>query len=65
MRQNWRVAYVVIMIVAAVATPDWSPVTMGALFGALVILYEASMLLARGVLNKRIAAQQALEAAEL
>lgn len=64
LRQNWRVAYVIIMIVAAVATPDWSPVTMGALFGALVLLYEASMLLARGVLNKRIAQQRALEATE-
>ena len=65
LRQNWRVAYVIIMCVAAVATPDWSQVTMGALFLALVVLYEGSMLLARVVLNKRIAEQQRLEAAEV
>ncbi len=64
LRKNWRVSYVVIMVVAAVATPDWSPVTMGALFGALVLLYEGSMFLARMVLSKRIAEQKRLEAAE-
>ncbi len=64
LRQNWRVVYVVIMVVAAMATPDWSPVTMGALAAALVLLYEVSMLLARMVLSKRIAEQQRLEAAE-
>lgn len=55
LRQNWRVVWVALMIVAAVATPDWSPVTMGALFAALLVLYEISMLLARVVLSKRIA----------
>lgn len=65
LRSNWRVAYVVIMVVAAVATPDWSPVTMGALFAALVGLYEASMILARVVLTKRIAEQKRLETAEI
>ncbi len=65
LRSNWRVAYVVLMIVSAVATPDWSPVTMGALFIALVILYEASLLLARLVLARRIAEQRRLEAAEV
>lgn len=64
LRKNWRVVYVVIMVVAAIATPDWSPVTMGALFGALVLLYEISMFLARLVLNKRIENQERLEAAE-
>ncbi|MHB9003467.1 MAG: twin-arginine translocase subunit TatC, partial [Coriobacteriia bacterium] len=61
MRANWRIAYVVMMIVASVATPDWSPVTMGALFGALLVLYEASMLLARVLLAKRIAAEKEIE----
>lgn len=64
LRKNWRVAYVVIMITSAIATPDWSPMTMGLLFGALVALYEGSMLLARAVLSKRIAEQKRLEAAE-
>ncbi len=64
LRSNWRVAYVTLMVVSAIATPDWSPVTMGALFAALVVLYEASMLLARVVLSRRIAEQRRLEAAE-
>ena len=61
LRENWRVAYVAIMIIASIATPDWSPVTMGALFAALLILYEGSLLLARIVLAKRIAQQKAME----
>jgi sec-independent protein translocase protein TatC len=60
LRKNWRVAYVILMVVASIATPDWSPVTMGALFGALVLLYEGSMALARVVLTRRIAQQKAL-----
>lgn len=61
LRSNWRVSYVVIMIVASVATPDWSPVTMGALFAALVALYEGSLLFARVLLSKRIAARRELD----
>ncbi|MDO8986729.1 MAG: twin-arginine translocase subunit TatC, partial [Coriobacteriia bacterium] len=61
LRANWRVAYIVMMVVASVATPDWSPVTMGALFAALVVLYEASLLLARVLLSKRIRAQRELD----
>lgn len=61
LRANWRMVYVVLMIVAAVATPDWSPVTMFALFGALVGLYEISMALARVVLLKRIVRKKELE----
>lgn len=60
LRKNWRVAYVILMLVASIATPDWSPVTMGALFGALILLYEGSMALARVVLSRRIAEQKAL-----
>jgi sec-independent protein translocase protein TatC len=60
LRSNWRVAYVLIMIVASVATPDWSPVTMGALFAALAVLYEGSLLLARVLLAKRIRQQKAM-----
>ena len=61
MRENWRIAYVILMIVAAVATPDWSPITMGLLFGALLLLYEGSLFFARVVLSKRIKAQEAEE----
>ena len=41
LRSNWRIVYVVLMLVASAATPDWSPYTMGGLFVALVVLYEA------------------------
>lgn len=61
LRSNWRVAYVVLLVVASVATPDWSPVTMGLLFAALLVLYEVSLLFARVLLAKRIAHQKSLE----
>lgn len=62
LRENWRFSYVALAIVAAVATPDWSPVTMGLLGGSLVVLYEGSLLLARVVFAKRIKEREALEA---
>jgi sec-independent protein translocase protein TatC len=64
LRSSWRIVYVVLMVVASAATPDWSPWTMGGLYVALVLLYEISMLLARVTLRKRIAAQKAAELAE-
>lgn len=64
LRENWRFAYSGLAIVAAVATPDWSPVTMGLLGGSLVVLYEGSLLLARFAFAKRIREQAEL-AAEL
>lgn len=63
-RENWRYAYVALVIFAAGATPDWSPVTMGALAGALIGLYELSLLIARLVFQKRIKAQALAEADE-
>jgi Sec-independent protein secretion pathway component TatC len=51
--------YVGITIAAAMITPDWSPVSMGALAIAMVILYEASMLTCRVVLAKKIKSQEA------
>ncbi|MBA4370349.1 MAG: twin-arginine translocase subunit TatC, partial [Coriobacteriaceae bacterium] len=64
LRENWRIAYVVITVVAAMATPDWSPVSMGALAGSMVVLYEMSLLLVRFMLGKRIAHQRAALDAE-
>jgi sec-independent protein translocase protein TatC len=64
LRANWRYVYSGLAIIAAVATPDWSPVTMGALGGSLVLLYEGSLMLARVTFAKRIKEQEAL-AAEL
>lgn len=57
-RGGWRYAYVVIIIVASIATPDWSPWTMGGLAGALILLYEGSLALSRLVFAKRIKEQR-------
>lgn len=64
MRENWRYAYSTLAIIAAIATPDWSPITMGALGASLLVLYEGSLLFARVAFAKRIKEQDAL-AAEL
>lgn len=47
------------MVFSAVITPDASPVTMLLLFGALVALYELSLLFSRIVLAKKIAKEKA------
>jgi sec-independent protein translocase protein TatC len=60
LRQSWRFVYTGLALVAAVATPDWSPVTMGALGGALIVLYESSLLLAKFAFAKRIKEQEEL-----
>lgn len=62
-RAAWRYAYVIIVVVASMATPDWSPWTMGGLAAALIVLYEASLLVARVVFREKISEQRA-EAAE-
>lgn len=58
LRKNWRVVWVVIVIVASMITPDWNPWSMLALSGAMVFLFEASMLLVRIMLAKKIKAQK-------
>ena len=62
-RASWRYAYVAVVIIASMATPDWSPWTMGGLAAALIALYESSLIAARFVFRDRIAGQRA-EAAE-
>ena len=52
-RENWRVIYVGLLIGCAVVTPDASPVTMFLMFGAVILLYEISLLLARRVIVAR------------
>ncbi|MBI4733910.1 MAG: twin-arginine translocase subunit TatC [Rubrobacteridae bacterium] len=47
LRKNWRVVYVASFIIASIATPDWSIVSMMALGITLIILFELSMLFAR------------------
>ncbi len=61
LRANWRIAYIALLVVASVATPDWSPVTMGLMFVALLALYELSLGLARVLLARRIAYEKSLE----
>jgi sec-independent protein translocase protein TatC len=63
LRKNWRYSYLVLVGFATLTTPDWSPVTMGSLFIAVVILYEGTLAVARVTLRKRMA-QQKLQAAE-
>ncbi len=50
MREQWRYIYVGLLIASAVVTPDESPVTMFLMFAAVIVLYEASLFLARRVL---------------
>lgn len=58
LRQNWRTVWVVIIVVAAMITPDWSPVSMAALSGAMIGLFEGSMALVSILLRKKIKAQR-------
>jgi len=47
LRRQWRVVYIVILLLSAIITPDWSPVTMFVLAVPMILLYELSMLLAK------------------
>lgn len=71
LRSSWRAVYVGLLIFSAAVTPDASPVTMGLMFAAMVVLYEISLLAARIGLKgrirrheeaERLAAQEAEEA---
>ena len=67
LRSNWRVAYIALLVLSAVVTPDASPITMFIMFAALVALYEVSLFAARVALQrkiKRAAEREAAEAAE-
>ena len=61
LRKNWRTVYLVIVMLAAFIPPDWNWVTIASFALVLVVLYEASMLLVRIALAKRIT-RQATEA---
>lgn len=47
LRKNWRVAYITILLIAAIATPDASIPPMVVLGGSMIILYEGTLLVAR------------------
>lgn len=53
LRREWRAVYMTITVLAAVITPDWSPVTMLLVAAAMAGLYELSLLLARLVFPER------------
>lgn len=57
LRGSWRIVYVVLMVISAMATPDASPVTMLLMFAAMIGMYEVSLLISRIVLSKRIKKQ--------
>ena len=52
-RQNWRVIYVVGLVLCAMITPDASPITMFFMFSILIGLYEVSLTIARHVIVSR------------
>ncbi len=62
LRKNWRIVWVVIVVVASMITPDWNPWSMAALSASMVALFEASMLLVRFALARKIKAQRLAEA---
>jgi len=47
LRRQWRIVYIVILLLCAIITPDWSPVTMGVLAAPMILLYELALLLAK------------------
>ncbi|MCL1798064.1 MAG: twin-arginine translocase subunit TatC [Eggerthellaceae bacterium] len=59
LRSSWRTVYIALMVISAMVTPDASPVTMLLMFAAMLGLYEASLLVARVALGKRIKQQTA------
>lgn len=52
LRKNWRYAFLLILLIAAIITPDWNPVTMVVMAAPMIIFYLASVLLARFVKPK-------------
>ncbi len=61
LRRNWRYAYIIILVFAAMATPDWSPVTMSIFAAPMLILYEFSILLAWWYLKIRKRSEKSIE----
>lgn len=59
LRKQWRFAYIIILLFAAIITPDWNPVTMLMVAVPMVLLYEMSILLAKFTTRKREAAEAA------
>jgi sec-independent protein translocase protein TatC len=47
LRRQWRIVYIIILLLCAIITPDWSPVTMAVLAVPMILLYELALVLAR------------------
>jgi sec-independent protein translocase protein TatC len=47
LRKQWRIVYIIILVLCAIITPDWSPVTMGVLAVPMILLYEMALLFAK------------------
>jgi sec-independent protein translocase protein TatC len=47
LRRQWRVVYILILLLCAIITPDWSPVTMGVLAVPMILLYEGGLFIAK------------------
>lgn len=47
LRRNWRISYLAILVISAIITPDWSPVTMAIMAVPMIALYEISVLISR------------------
>ncbi len=61
LKKNRLLIWFILICVAVFGTPDWSPVTMGGLAIALIVLFEGSLIVARIVLRKRIKESREVE----
>jgi sec-independent protein translocase protein TatC len=46
LRGSWRYAIIIILLISAVITPDWSPITMAVMAGPMLLFYILSCFLA-------------------
>ncbi len=46
LRSSWRYAVIIILLLSAVITPDWSPITMAVMAGPMLLFYILSCFLA-------------------
>jgi sec-independent protein translocase protein TatC len=56
LQQEWRTAVLIILVVSAAVTPDWSPVTMFMLATPMLVLYEGAILVSMVIVGRRRAA---------
>lgn len=59
LHKNWRYAVIVILVFAALITPDWNPITMMLVAAPMFLLYEGSILMA--MLGRRSAERRRQE----